>query len=59
MTLLTLILAVVALTATSFIALYLVDLVRRDGYGSRRPSQPPSSHPPDAFERLGGPHRFA
>ncbi len=51
MNLLILILAVVALTAVSWGALYLYEFVKNDGYGRLQAHhEPPRSHPRDPFD---------
>ena len=68
--LLTMILAVTALTALSWLGAHLYDLVRTDGYGRRTANRAPRSHHADTFDpdrfgnstfdgRLGGGHRAA
>ena len=51
MSLLILILAVAALTAASWVALYLYEFVKNDGYGRLQAhARPPRSHPSDGFD---------
>jgi hypothetical protein len=52
--LLTMILAVTALTALSWLGAHLYDLVRTDGYGRRPANRAPRSHEADPFD----PDRF-
>jgi hypothetical protein len=48
--LLTMIIAIAALTALAWVGAYLYDLVRTDGYGRRPANRAPRSHVADVFD---------